>query len=175
LTDRRLNGAILAARVIVGLIFLLAAIDKIQAPGAFADSVRAFHILPSNLVLPFAFLVPWLELLVAVYLLAGFMSRLAAAGSILLLLSFIIALTDSLLTGNINHACGCFGAAAGNPIVNFLESGDRVTLWDVIRDSLLLLLSVLILLRGAGRPSIDDWLARRRVGVPAGSRRSQSV
>ena len=72
----------ITARVLVGGIFLLAGITKVGSPGAFADAVRAYHLLPGTLVLPFAYILPWLELLVAVYLLIGFMTRLAAAGRI---------------------------------------------------------------------------------------------
>lgn len=161
--ERVLSAGALVARLCVGGIFLIAAIDKVQSPGAFADAVRAFHLLPPGLVLPVAFILPWLELLVAGYLLAGFLTRLAALGSILLLFGFEIALGTSLLSGDTNHACGCFGSGAGaNVILAFLSGGSTITWWDLIRDLILIGLSLLVLVRGAGPLSIDGLMARRR-------------
>jgi uncharacterized membrane protein YphA (DoxX/SURF4 family) len=154
---------LLAARVLVGGIFLLASVPKIQSPGAFADAVRAFHLLPPNLVLPFAFVVPWLELLVAVYLITGFMSRLGALGAIALLGMFLAGLIDSIITGNTAHACGCFGAALqDNAIVSFLAGGNTVTSWDVIRDVILALVAATVLWWGPGQISVEALLTRRR-------------
>jgi uncharacterized membrane protein YphA (DoxX/SURF4 family) len=129
---------------------------------AFADAVRAFHLLPPSLVLPFAFLLPWLELLVAVYLILGFMSRLGALGAIVLLGMFLVGLLDSLLTGNTAHACGCFGSGHENAVLSFLAGGNTVTLWDVIRDVILALLAAAVLWWGPGRFSLEGLVARRR-------------
>jgi uncharacterized membrane protein YphA (DoxX/SURF4 family) len=156
---------LLAARLLVGGIFLLASVPKIQSPGAFADAIRAFHLLPAAAVLPFAYVMPWLELLVAVYLISGFMSRLGALGSIILLSTFVVALLDSLATGNTSHACGCFGSAAGgNAVLSFLAGGNTVTWWDVIRDLILALLAALMAWYGPGAISIEEALERRREG-----------
>lgn len=161
--DHLLSLAALAGRLVVGGIFLVAGLDKVQAPGAFADAVRAFHLLPPELVLPAALILPWLELLVAGYLLVGFMSRLAAGGAILLLLGFVIALASSLASGDVNHACGCFGSSsAANPVLAFLSGGSTITWWDLIRDLLLIALASLILVRSAGPLSVDSLLNRRR-------------
>jgi uncharacterized membrane protein YphA (DoxX/SURF4 family) len=148
---------LLVARLVVGVIFLIAGIDKVAAPGAFADAVRAFHILPSALVLPFAFVVPWLELLVAVYLIGGFMCRFAAGGAVVLLGMFVLALGLAIVTGNTAHPCGCFGSKS-NPVVTWLSGGNTITWWDVLRDLVLMALSLLLFARGAGLMSIDSLL-----------------
>jgi uncharacterized membrane protein YphA (DoxX/SURF4 family) len=151
-----------AARLLVGGIFLLAAVPKIQSPGAFADAVRAFHLLPAELVMPFAYVLPWLELLVGLYLVTGFMTRLGALGALLLLCMFLVALLDALLSGNTAHACGCFGSAGNdNPVVAFLAGGNTVTWWDVIRDLALALAAALVLWWGPGPLSVEEVFARR--------------
>ncbi|HEX6508294.1 MAG TPA: MauE/DoxX family redox-associated membrane protein [Chloroflexota bacterium] len=153
---------LLVARILCGGIFLVAALPKIQSPGHFADAVRAFHLLPPSLVMPFAFVVPWLELLVAVYLLAGFMTRVGAIGAIVLLGAFVAALLDALMTGNTAHACGCFGSGVdANPILTFLAGGNTITAWDVIRDVILMGLSGLIFWFGPGAISVEELMARR--------------
>jgi uncharacterized membrane protein YphA (DoxX/SURF4 family) len=146
---------LVVARGVVGGIFLLAGATKVGAPAAFADSVRAYHLLPASLVMPFATGLPWIELLVAAYLIAGFMVRFAAAAAILMLAMFEYALVQSIVTGNIHHACGCFGGADVNPVLAFIAGGNTVTWWDVIRDLILALLSLLVLLWGAGPWSIE--------------------
>ena len=160
---RVLSALLPAARLIVGGIFLIAGLDKVQAPGTFADAIRAFHLVPAGVVLPMTFILPWLELLVAAYLLIGFFSRLAAAGAILLLFMFVVARGTSLARGDTNHACGCFGSAAhANPVLAFLSGGNRVTWWDLIRDLLLVALSSAVLVWGAGPLSVEAFLACRR-------------
>ena len=158
------SGLFLAARLVVGCIFLLAAIDKIQSPGGFADAVRAFHLLPPSLVLPFAFVIPWVELLVAVYLIAGYLCRVAAAGTIALLGMFVFALGTALAGGDTNHACGCFGSGGDvNGVLALLEGGQTIGWWDVIRDLIMIAMSVPLVLYGAGSASVDALLARRAV------------
>jgi uncharacterized membrane protein YphA (DoxX/SURF4 family) len=142
---------LLASRIVVGSIFLLAGLDKIAGVGAFADAVRSYHLLPASLVLPYALAVPPIEILIGAYLLAGFQVRLAALGSILLLGMFIVALGRALIVGDTDHACGCFGeGSAANPILAFLTGGNTITPWDVIRDLILVALSGLIFAGGAG-------------------------
>jgi uncharacterized membrane protein YphA (DoxX/SURF4 family) len=158
-----LPSTLVLARLVVGGVFLIAAIDKLQSPGAFSDAIRAFHLLPPQLVLPVAFALPWLELLVSAYLLSGFLTRLGATGAILLLLTFVFALGSSLASGNTNHACGCFGTGdRANPVLAFISGGSTITWWDLIRDFLLVMLSAVILFAGPGRLSLDAMIASFR-------------
>lgn len=154
---------LLGMRIVLGAIFLLAGLTKVQSPGSFAEAIRVYHLLPSGLVAPFALVLPWLEILVAAYLLVGFLSRLAALGSAAMLAMFVIALTDALLTGNTAHACGCFGGGLGaNPVLSLIAGGSSIGWWDVFRDLILLGLSLLLVARGAGAYSLDAFLARHK-------------
>lgn len=147
---------LLSARLIVGGIFLVAGLTKVTAPGLFADAVRQYHLMPASWAYPFALAVPWLEILAAVYLLAGFLTRIASAACLLMLAVFEFALVQSLVTGHTNHSCGCFGSGAVNPVLAFLEGGNHITPWDVIRDLILVLLALLIFLFGAGAFSFEN-------------------
>jgi len=156
LRDCLLPASLVLARLCVGGIFLIAAVGKVQSPGAFADAIRAFHLLPPALVLPTAYALPWIELLVALYVLTGFLARPAALAAGGLLLVFTAALLDSLMTGNTNHACGCFGPGAGAyPILALVSGGSTVTRWDVVRDLILAGMAALIAAGGAGTLSVD--------------------
>lgn len=153
--------ALLAARLLLAAVFLLAGSSKVRAPMEFAQAVRAFHLLPDSVAGPFALLLPWIEILAAVYLVAGFLGRLAAAVTGAMLLMFVVALLDAVLTGNIAHPCGCFGSTS-SPLVSALAGGDTVGWWDIIRDVLLLGLAGAVVLGGPGAFSVDGWIAGRR-------------
>jgi hypothetical protein len=53
----------LAARFILGGVFIYASLDKISFPREFANIVIKYRILPEKLAIYFAFLLPWVELL----------------------------------------------------------------------------------------------------------------
>jgi uncharacterized membrane protein YphA (DoxX/SURF4 family) len=166
---------LLGARLLVGGIFLVAGLDKIVAVGAFADAVRSYHILPPSLVLPFALAVPPIEILIGIYLLLGFQVRLAALGSILFLSMFIVALGRALILGDTDHACGCFGEGGTvNPILAFLTGGSTITPWDVIRDLILVALSGLSFVGGAGACSIGRLLSWNRSALSPHERTSST-
>lgn len=59
----------IVARILLGLIFALSATAKLSASGIFQADVAAYHILPSLLVGPFALTLPWVEAVLALYLL----------------------------------------------------------------------------------------------------------
>jgi uncharacterized membrane protein YphA (DoxX/SURF4 family) len=159
-----LPGAALIARLLVGGIFLVAAIPKLGDTGGFVDSIRAYHLMPPTLVVPFAIALPWVELLAGGYLLLGYMSHWAGVATALLLAIFVVALTDALITGNTAHSCGCFGKGAeSNPVLAFLAGGNTITPWDDIRDAILIGLSLAIAAWGAGAWSVDRLLARKRL------------
>lgn len=154
--------ALLAGRLLLAAVFLLAGISKVQAPSEFAQTVRAFHLMSDPLAAPFALILPWVEILAAVYLVVGFLGRLAAAGMAAMLLMFIAALLDALVTGNTAHPCGCFGSTS-NPVITALAGGDSVGWWDVIRDVILLAVALGVTWLGSGALSVDGWVANRRV------------
>ena len=138
----------LAARLILGLIFLWAAVPKIADPPGFAKAIWAYGLVPSAALNPMALVLPWLELFCGLALLAGMWLRPAALWVGALLFAFSLALGINLA----RHRpvdCGCFGAAAPKTEAQRLV-GMR---WDLARDLGLLLLVAQVLL--ATRPRND--------------------
>lgn len=117
--------------------------------------------MPDPLAAPFALILPWVEILAAVYLILGFLARLTAAATAAMLLMFTVALLDALITGKTGHPCGCFGTTS-NPVVTALAGGDTVAWWDVIRDVVLLAIALALAWLGPGAVSVDEWVARLR-------------
>jgi uncharacterized membrane protein YphA (DoxX/SURF4 family) len=101
----------LAARVIVAGVFLLAAWGKLQDPAHFADSIREYRIIPVQLTNGMAYILPWLEVIVAVVLLVGPW----CAEARLLLLVMLVVFTAAKISAEVRGlkiSCGCFGGMA---------------------------------------------------------------
>lgn len=98
---------VIAARIILGALFMYASFDKMANPQAFADIINNYRILPLQLVNPLAIFLPWIEFITGLFLITGKWVK----GSLLLystlLVIFIIGLTQSLIRG-LDISCGCF-------------------------------------------------------------------
>jgi len=117
---------LLLARLILGVIFIVASVDKIASPEAFSVSVDAYRLLPFPTVNIFALLVPWLELLCGVFLLAGYMVRGSSLIVTILLCLFTFAIL-SAMARQLNIDCGCFGGAYRTP-VSWTRAGEDLGL-----------------------------------------------
>jgi uncharacterized membrane protein YphA (DoxX/SURF4 family) len=94
-------------RAIAGGTLLWAGWVKIPEPILFAQTVRAYNVLPLFLVNSYAIVVPWIEVVTGICLILGFWTRSSALVSFLLLFSFGVALGVNLYRGA-DLSCGCF-------------------------------------------------------------------
>lgn len=95
------------ARIAVGLVFIVAALDKIADPNAFAKNILNYLIVPTPMVNFMALVLPWVELLCGVALVLGIWIRTSATIAGALLVVFIIAVSMAMIQG-LNINCGCF-------------------------------------------------------------------
>ena len=117
----------IAARLILGGVFLYAGFEKILHPAAFAEIIFNYRILPDVLT-PFAAVVlPWLEVFVGLALFLGMWLPGAVFLCNLLLVIFLGALAFNLTRGLAIH-CGCFGT-------NFREGSHEPMAWYLARDA----------------------------------------
>jgi putative oxidoreductase len=151
--------ATLISRLILGATFLIAGALKALNPGGLAASIRTYELgLPEGFVTVAAHSLPYLEILLGFYLLAGLFTRISAWATNTIMAIFVIALLQGALRG-LQIDCGCFGSAAGGA-----KPG---SLWlDALRDLGLLVLGLHIALAPIGRFSVDALLRRR--GHPEG-------
>jgi uncharacterized membrane protein YphA (DoxX/SURF4 family) len=126
---------ILAARLILGGVFVFASIDKILHPAAFAEAVYNYQILPDNLLNLTAIVLPWLELVLGVLLIIGVWMPGAIFVCNILLLTFIGVLIYNLARGLDIH-CGCFSTE---------PSEDPLSIWTIARDAVFLVPAVYLL------------------------------
>ena len=123
----------LAARMILGGVFIFASIDKIIHPAAFAEAVYNYQILPDTLITLTAMILPWLELILGIFLVLGLWLPGAALLINLLMVTFFGSLVFNLSRGLDIH-CGCFSTSQ--------ESTSLCMCLYVIRDGIFLLLGL---------------------------------
>lgn len=124
----------LAARLILGGVFVYASFDKILHPASFAEAVHRYQILPDGLINLTAIVMPWLELVVGGFLIFGFWLPGTVLMSNLLLMTFMGALLFNMARG-LDISCGCFSTADEN----------TMNLWTVLRDVSFLVPAVYLL------------------------------
>ena len=124
------------ARVVVGLVWVVAGVLKLPDPNENVRAVRAYELLPESVVPVVGHALPVLEILVGVCLLLGLMTRVAAVVSVVLLAAFVIGISSVWARG-LSIDCGCFGGGAG-PAANAQAQYP----WELARDVGLLLLSL---------------------------------
>lgn len=109
-------------RIILGGVFIYASIDKIAHPHAFAKIIYNYQLVPDILVTFPAIVLPWLEMISGLFLIAGIFRRASAVVLSAMLLVFAVAITINLVRG-ITFDCGCFSTmvtVSGNDPVGLL-------------------------------------------------------
>lgn len=101
----------LIARIVLGGIFILAAVGKIADPALFAKEIANYQILPTIFVNLSAITLPWIELAIGFFLIAGVRLKANSFGAGFLLAVFVVAVAIAMMKG-LNINCGCYSQAA---------------------------------------------------------------
>jgi uncharacterized membrane protein YphA (DoxX/SURF4 family) len=145
-----MNAALVAARLLLASVFVLAAAAKIADREGSGRAVREFRV-PERLALPAASLIPFAELGIAVAFLIGPMARWAAISAMVLLAVFSAAIAIALARGE-RIDCHCFGELSNAPV-------SRVSL---LRNGALAGLAAFVALApNAPGSGVGSWLAAR--------------
>jgi uncharacterized membrane protein YphA (DoxX/SURF4 family) len=96
------------ARLGLAAVFLVSGVLKAVDPDATYVAVRAYDVLPRAGVALVAGVLPWLEIVLGLLLLAGIATRAVAAVGAGLLLVFVVGVTQAWARG-LSIDCGCFG------------------------------------------------------------------
>jgi|TARA_B100001559_G_scaffold23397_1_gene18794 uncharacterized membrane protein YphA (DoxX/SURF4 family) len=123
---------ILFTRIVLGIIFIVASIDKIIDPASFARDIANYHVVPYGLENMIAIFLPWLELFIGLSLIFGFMVDGASLISGVLLILFILIIFQATMRG-FNIECGCG-----------LKEGDLVGWRKIFEDIVFLLGAYLV-------------------------------
>jgi uncharacterized membrane protein YphA (DoxX/SURF4 family) len=136
-----------AIRLAAAAVWLVAGAAKVVDLEHFHAQVEQYRLLPHALEAPFAYTVPFVELLVGLYLAVGLLTQAAAAVGCVLMVVFLVAQAQAWARG-LSLDCGCFGTLAQ----------ERVGLLSILRDVGLGLPSLVMLLRPARAWSLDARL-----------------
>jgi uncharacterized membrane protein YphA (DoxX/SURF4 family) len=137
----------LAVRVAAAAVWLVAGAAKVGELEHFHDQVDQYKLLPHALEAPFAYSLPFVELLVGLYLLAGLWTRAAALLGCFLMVLFLIAQGQAWARG-LSLDCGCFGSL----------THERIGPVSILRDVALGLPTLAIAIRPARFLSLDSVL-----------------
>jgi uncharacterized membrane protein YphA (DoxX/SURF4 family) len=123
---------LVVVRVVLGAIFVYAAWIKLRDPWQlFAMSIDAYRILPLQAVELAARVIPWLELVIGLLLIAGLCLRISSTIVSLILLTFFVIMVRAYAKG-MAIDCGCFGP------------GEAISWKTLLRDGTLLAAALLV-------------------------------
>ena len=131
-------------RIILGVVFIYASYYKILDPASFSDNIHNYHITDNliwveNLA---ALIIPWLELIVGVFLIIGVFLDGSIRITIGMLIFFIIILSQAVFRG-IDVHCGCFKTEADSGVTDLRME----LIIHIVEDFVLLGMAVVIQMR----------------------------
>ena len=138
----------LAARLYLGGVFLVACWHKLLNPEAFALDVATYRFLPLWAVNAFALVLPWVELLAGLLLVAGVRVRAQALLIALMMAAFLVALAHALSSG-LDMSCGCFASSGAE--------ADPISWKTIVRDATWLLLALYVLAFDRRPLGLERW------------------
>jgi uncharacterized membrane protein YphA (DoxX/SURF4 family) len=143
----------LAARLVVGGVFLVAGGLKVGHPAVSARAVQAYQILPFDLAAYVGYALPVLEILLGILLVLGLFTRPVAVVAGLLLVVFMAGIASVWARG-LSIDCGCFGQGGT------VAPGRTRYLPELLRDSGLLACAMWLVARPATLWSLDrGWFS----------------
>lgn len=131
----------LILRLLLGGVFLVAALDKVLHPDLLRIVIGNYQLLPPVAGHYLSMLLPWIELVCGFFLLTGLYERGAIFLISVLLTGFMIAMLSALWRG-LDIACGCFTLSG---------TGELVSVLRVFEDALLLLAALYLLFKPASQ------------------------
>ena len=139
------------ARLFLGIVLIYAGATKIGHPLTAQRAVQAYEIFPDGLANTIGLALPFLEVILGVLLVLGLFTRPVAIVSTLLMVAFIIGISQAWARG-LTIDCGCFGGGG--------EIGATATKYpqDIARDAAFALAGAWLWWRPRTLASLDRYL-----------------
>lgn len=138
----------LLARLILGVVLLVAGGLKVGNLTKSAMAVRAYEMLPISLANFLGYSLPWIEIGLGLLLIVGVAVKISGALGALTMLAFITAIAQAWARG-LSIDCGCFGGGGA------IDPEDTKYLSEIIRDLGLMALGIFLYLYPKGRFAIE--------------------
>ncbi|MEV7007624.1 DoxX family protein [Streptosporangium sp. NPDC051022] len=141
-----------ASRFVLAGVLIVAGWGKIGTPVLSVQSVKAYELLPDSLAAVVGYGLPILEIVIGVLLVVGLLTRVAGVITVSLMLAFVIGIASVWARG-LRIDCGCFGG--GGRLGPGVEPDYLI---DILRDSGLFVLGVVVTWFAPGRLALDSAL-----------------
>jgi uncharacterized membrane protein YphA (DoxX/SURF4 family) len=138
-------------RLGLAAVFLASGALKVVDPAQTRIAVRAYELLPPDLVGSVATALPLVELVLGTLLLVGAFTRWVALASGVLLVVLMTAVAQAWARG-LSIDCGCFGGGGA------VAKGDTRYPQELARDAATVLLALWLIVRPRTTLSVDGWL-----------------
>jgi protein-disulfide isomerase len=155
------------ARLLLGVVWIWAAVSKLGSPRTFVQTVRAYDVTWEWLSKAIGYGLPVLELCIGIVLVLGIVVRLAAIVSAGLCLVFLIGLIQASARG-IKLQCGCFGGGG-------TTGGSTQYTLDILRDLGLIVVAAYLIVWSFTRVSLEEFLARGDYVVEPSAKRLRTA
>ncbi|MFC0860830.1 DoxX family protein [Sphaerimonospora cavernae] len=148
-----------AARLVLGVVLIVAGALKVGAPATSVQAVRAYELLPESLVQIVGHGLPAVEIVIGALLVLGLLTRVVGVISGLVMAAFVVGIASAWARG-LRIDCGCFGGGG-----QLADGQDPNYFWDLLRDFGLLACAAWIVAKPPGRLALDSALGL--TGSPA--------
>ncbi len=149
------NGATAAVRVFLGLMLLWSGVIKALDTEVFGALIMRYRIIPDILVPYPAIVIPYLEIVLGLFIVAGYKIRAAASISVLMMIFYAFALSVNLVRGE-TFDCGCLHLDMIGPGLD-----ERIGIHLVVRNVILSLLFILLYHAKNHVRSVEQYLEKR--------------
>lgn len=150
-STRVLDAVGTLARLGLAGVWIASGAIKLFDPHGTVAAVKAYQLIPDNLVSLVAAVLPFLELALGLLLLFGIGVRIVAVLSGVVLLVYIAGVAQSWARG-LTIDCGCFGGGGQ------VTAGQTHYPQEILRDIGFLLLAAWLAVRPSTLVSVDGWL-----------------
>jgi uncharacterized membrane protein YphA (DoxX/SURF4 family) len=137
-----------ALRLVLAGVLAVAGALKLPDPAESVRAVRAYQLLPESVVPAVGHALPLLEIAVALLLVLGLATRIAAVMAGLLMAAFIVGIASAAARG-LTIDCGCFGGGGQ------VEANATKYTQEIVRDAALLLAAAFLVVWPASRLALD--------------------
>lgn len=132
---------LLTLRLLTGVIFITASLNKIFHPASFRAIIAEYRLLPEFLLSFAAVTLPWVEFFCGVMIIFNIWAQSNALILTGIMIGFVAGISNNLLRGII-HDCGCF---------DILGINEPIGIAVIIRDIVFILIALPILLYGENK------------------------
>lgn len=140
-------------RLIIGFVFIYASVYKIANPEEFAKNIANYRILPLFLINFVAIFLPWLELIMGLFIIFGIFIKSTSYLLVICMSVFTFLVLITILRG-IDINCGCFSSDINSTPIGWKKFFENI---------LLLLISIILYYSDENFLSVERYFKTNKI------------